>query len=265
VNLIVPAAIEYPESDGKPMSDNTRQFRWIQLLHGNLSILYRERADVFVGGNLSCYSEEGRPEVTTAPDVLVVIGRPKGDRRSYKQWEEGGVPLTVVFEILSPSNTVPEMVRKFAFYEECGVEEYYIYDPDSNYLQVFVRRGDILARVRKANGFVSPRMGVRFEMSEPEMTVLYPDGRRFRTVEELEVERLQAEQQARDAQQRAEKLQQRAENAEQQAKDAEQSAANVQRRAERQAELMRRVLRQQATDDELQELQQLLQSPPPAS
>jgi Uma2 family endonuclease len=254
VNMLVPTtpvgAIEYPESDGKPMADNTRQFRWIQLLHGNLSILYREQADVFVGGNLVCYSEEGHPEVTAAPDVFVVIGRPKGDRRSYKQWEEGGVPLTVAFEILSPSNTVGEMAHKFAFYEECGVEEYYVYDPESNFLQVFVRRGDVLVRVRKPNGFVSPRMGVRFEMSDPEMTVLYPDGRRFRTVEELEVERLQAERLARDAQQRAE--------------NAEQSAANVLRQAERQAELMRRVLRQQATADELQELQKLLQSPSPA-
>src|SRR5438876_11083775 len=51
---------------------------------------------------------------------------------------------------------------------------------------------------------------------------------------------------------------QRAENAEQRAENAEQRAENVQRRADRQADVMRRALRQQATAVELEELQELL-------
>src|SRR5262245_44172311 len=95
------STIIYPESDGLPMSDNTKQFRWIVVLYGNLAALFRARADVFVSGNQNWYPVEGHPEVCIAPDVYAVFGRPKGDRPSYKQWEEGGVPLTVVFEILS--------------------------------------------------------------------------------------------------------------------------------------------------------------------
>jgi Uma2 family endonuclease len=246
------SAIVYPESDGKPMADNTKQFRWIQVLHGNIAALYHDREDVFVAGDLLCYPREGHPEINIAPDVLVVFGRPRGDRRSYKQWEEGGVPLTVAFEVLSPNNTVPEMARKFDFYEENGIEEYYVYDPDSNYLQVFVRRGEVLVRVRKPDGFISPRLGIRFDLSGPEMAVFYPDGRRFLTFEELEAAHAQAVQQAKDAEQRAKDAEQRARNAEQRAED-------VQRRAARLAELTRRALRQQATADELQELQQLLE------
>ena len=34
-----PGGIVYPESDGLPMSDNTRQFRWIVVLYGNLAAL----------------------------------------------------------------------------------------------------------------------------------------------------------------------------------------------------------------------------------
>src|SRR3984957_11772986 len=101
--------IAYPESDGLPMSDNTKQFRWIYTLYGNIAALFRERADVFVAGNLLWYPVEGRPDIRYAPDAFVAFGRPKGDRGSYKQWEEGGTPLTVVFEVLSPSNTVSEM------------------------------------------------------------------------------------------------------------------------------------------------------------
>jgi Uma2 family endonuclease len=247
MNLMLPTAsgspIEYPDSDGKPMSDNTKQFRWIQTLHGNIAALYHDREDIFVAGDLLWYAVESHPEIRTAPDVLVVIGRPKGDRGSYKQWEEGGVPITVAFEILSPSNTVPEMDDKLAFYEEHGVEEYYVYDPDHNRLMAFVRRGEVLRRVRPVHGCVSPRLSIRFDLSGPEMAVFYPDGRRFRTVEEMEAERAQAEQRAEKAEQRAEKAEQR---------------------ANRLAELARRALRQQATADELQELQQLLEQQPPA-
>src|SRR4051794_29654384 len=35
--LPLPVEIVYPESDGLPMSDNTRQFRWIVVLFGNLA------------------------------------------------------------------------------------------------------------------------------------------------------------------------------------------------------------------------------------
>ena len=65
---------------------------------------------------------------------MVVFGRPKGYRGSYKQWEEGGIAPQVVFEILSPGNRPGKMQRKFQFYDRYGVEEYYVYDPDTNEL-----------------------------------------------------------------------------------------------------------------------------------
>src|SRR5262249_4651392 len=180
-----PPLILYPDSDGKPMADNTKQARWIVVLFGNLSALFRTRVEIFVAMDLLWYPVEGAPLIRNAPDVLVVFGRPKGDRGSYKQWEEDNVPLTVVFEILSPGNTFMEMDDQQAFYEEYGVEEYYVYDPDSNRLKVFLRRGEVLRRVRPVEGFVSPRLGIRFDLSRPEMVVHGPDGRPFLTFEEL--------------------------------------------------------------------------------
>src|SRR5262249_44933084 len=157
--------------DGEPMADNTKQARWIVVLFGNLAALFRAGEDVFVAANLFWYPVEGFPEIKNAPDVLVVFGRPKGDRGSYKQWEEDNIPLTVVFEILSPKNSVWEMDDKRDFYEEHGVEEYYLYDPDSNRLKAFVRRGEVFRRVRPADDFVSPRLGIRFDLSGPELVV----------------------------------------------------------------------------------------------
>ena len=38
------------------------------------------------------------PAPCHAPDVMVVFGRPDGERRSYKQWEEDNLAPQVVFE-----------------------------------------------------------------------------------------------------------------------------------------------------------------------
>jgi Uma2 family endonuclease len=237
--------IIYPESDGKPMADNGKQFRWIVVLFGNLAALYRDKDHVFVGGNQLWYPVEGHPEVATAPDVYVVFGRPKGDRPSYKQWEEDNIPMTVVFEILSPGNTGLEMIDKQTFYEDHGVEEYYIYDPDSNRLHIFLRKGEIFVRQRKVNEFVSPRLGIRFTLSGEEMVVYRPDGRPFLAFEEIEA----AEQKAR----------QEAEKSRQEAEQARQEAEKSQRFAARLAELTRKVRRQEATEADLAELDRLIE------
>lgn len=229
--------ITYPQSDGKPMADNTKQLRWIVMLYGNLAALFRSVRDVFVGANQFWYPREGYEEVPQAPDVYVVFGRPKGDRPSYKQWEEDDVPITVAFEILSPGNDNFEMEEKRLFYEEYGVEEYYVYDPDRNRLLIYLRKGDVFRRVRPVDGFVSPRMGIRFVMAEPEMIVQRPDGAPFRTFEDHEAL------QEREHQLRV---------------VAEQRADSAERRAARLTELMRKSRNQQATADELAELERLL-------
>lgn len=196
----------YPERDGKPMADNTKQMRWIVVLFSNLSALFAGREDVFVAGDLLWYPVEGQPEINNTPDVLVVFGRPPGDRGSYRQWQEDNVPVTVVFEILSPSNTVLEMDDKRDFYEEYGVEEYYLYDPMTNRLKVWLRRGEVFRQVRPSDGFVSPRLGIRFDVSGLELILWGPDGQRFLTFEQLQTARKQAEQRADHAEQRAIRL-----------------------------------------------------------
>src|SRR4030095_3541808 len=100
------APITYPQSDGQPMADNTKQFRWIVTIQGGLDALFRADPQVFVAGDLLWYPVEGHPEMCMAPDVMVAFGRPKGDRGSYLQWQEGGIAPQVVFEIRSPGNTI---------------------------------------------------------------------------------------------------------------------------------------------------------------
>jgi Uma2 family endonuclease len=234
--LARPGEIVYPESDGEPMADNSIQFGWIVVLYDNLAALFRERQDVFVSGNQNWFPRQGETDYFKAPDVYVVFGRPKGHRRSWKQWEEDGVPMTVVFEILSPRNTPFEMARKLQFYDENGVEEYYVYDPESNDLIVYGRGQAALRLLSFKGSYVSPRLGIRFDLSGPAMTVFYPDGRRFLSFEELEEARLQAQRQADQARQEVDQANQR---------------------VARLAELSRKARRGQASAEELQELERL--------
>ncbi len=202
--------VVYPESDGKPMADNTKQFRWIVTLEGGFEALFHDREDVFVAGDLFWYPVEGRPDIRMAPDVMIVFGRPKGDRGSYKQWEEEGIAPQVVFEVLSPGNSLLEMAKKLEFYDRYGVEEYYLYDPDSGDFTGWIRGEDgRLHVIDPIEGWTSPRLGVRFERENSNLRIIRPDGQRFLTYLEIEQERLRAQQQAEQERQRAERMAQR--------------------------------------------------------
>lgn len=113
--------IIYPASDGQPMADNTLQFTWITVIKENCEVIFRNDPNVFVAGDLLWYPVEGKPGIRVAPDVLIAVGCPKGYRGSYMQWVEGDIPPQVVFEVLSPGNTIPEMTRKFAFFNATGL------------------------------------------------------------------------------------------------------------------------------------------------
>lgn len=202
--------IVYPESDGQPMADNTLQFRWIVAVQGNLAALFADRPDVFVAGDLLWYPVEGRPDIRRAPDVMVAIGRPKGDRGAYLQWEEGGQPPQVVFEIWSPSNTFSEMARKLEFYDRYGVSEYYLIDPQRGDVAGWMRQGDRLHVIDDMNGWVSPLLGIRFAVTDKGVTLFYPDGRPFLTFEELARARAEAEARAAREAERAQQAEARA-------------------------------------------------------
>jgi Uma2 family endonuclease len=218
----VTSPISYPDSDGQPMADNTQQFRWIVTIKENLELLYADQADVFVAGNLLWYPLEGNNKLRQAPDVMVVFGRPKGERGSYRQWEEAQTPPQVVFEILSPGNRFGEMLRKLNFYQHYGVEEYYIFDPDKLELTGLLRTNNALEVVEEIlePTWTSPRLGIRFQLDSDTLQIYRPDGERFLTYVELG-QRAEAEKQRAEAEkQRAEAEKQRAEAEKQRAEAA---------------------------------------------
>ena len=209
--------IIYPDSDGKPMADNTIQVRWIVLIKENLELIFADAPDVFVAGDLLWYPVEGHPEICVAPDVMVAFGRAKGDRGSYQQWRENNIAPQVVFEILSPGNRLKEMTKKLQFYDRYGVEEYYIYDPETNELNGLYKNDNRLNVIEDTHNWVSPRLQIRFAIEAGDLKIYRPDGQKFLTTLELnqyaEQEHLRAEQEHLRAEQehlRAEQESQRA-------------------------------------------------------
>jgi Uma2 family endonuclease len=225
-------AIEYPDSDGLPMSDNTVQYEWIVTIKGGVDALFLDDPKVFVAGNLLWYPVEGDPTIRIGPDVLVAFGRPKGDRGSYKQWEEGNLAPQVIFEILSPGNRPGEMDRKFQFYQQYGVEEYYIYDPDDGSLQGWWRVGDHLEEIPQMAGFVSPRLGIQFDPGEgpKNLRIFGPGGTPFLTFAEWVKK-------SKTDQRRADEERQRADAANQHAAEERQRADAANQRVEEQTRL----------------------------
>lgn len=175
----------YPDSDGQPMANNTEQFRWILVIQQNLDWLFADNPDVFVAGDLFWYPIEGKNYIVNAPDVMVVFGRPKSKRGSYLQWQENNIAPQVVFEILSPSNSQTEMERKLIFYERHGVEEYYIYNPQNNQLRGWLKTEDGLDVISEIENWVSPRLGIKFDLSGEELQIYRPDGNKFSSYLEI--------------------------------------------------------------------------------
>ena len=136
-------AVHYPCSDDQPMAES--EFQLVPMLYV-LTVLrthFKRRENVYVGGDMFVYYEEGNPRAVVAPDVFVVIGAPKRaehPRDTYKLWEEPKGP-DFVLEVLSSSTREADLGPKRALYASLGVAEYWLFDPTREHLLAPPLRG----------------------------------------------------------------------------------------------------------------------------
>jgi Uma2 family endonuclease len=128
-----PIAVEYPASDGEPMAETDVHRRLMSDLIFELSNFFKDDPDVYVSGNLLLYYVEGNPGKRVAPDVFVARGVGKRARRVYKLWEERAAP-DVVIELSSRQTWREDVDEKFELYQELGIKEYFLFDPEYDYL-----------------------------------------------------------------------------------------------------------------------------------
>lgn len=232
-------AIDYPESDGKPMAESDlHRDLMFYLIHLLQRFFARQLA--YISGNLLIYYEEGNNQKAVAPDCFVAFGVPSHKRRTYKIWEEGVVPA-VVIEVSSRKTRREDLTTKKQLYAQLGIREYFIYDPTADYLRPPLvgfaltpsgyrpmpplleeeRPGKfrLNAGAQTPPEFISRELGLRLTLSAYNDLLLYDltTGERLLTDEEARYL----------AEERASAAEIRVSNAEERAVDAEERAAQV--------------------------------------
>ena len=123
-----PAEVEYPDSDGLPMAENTVQCRAIREAMGALEHHYKPGREVGMASDLMLYYREGDPATYVAPDVMVSFGVRMLGLPNYKLWEVGKPP-EFVLEVSSQSSRELDRTKKVELYAGLGVREYFVFDP----------------------------------------------------------------------------------------------------------------------------------------
>ena len=129
----VPAPVDYPCSDGKPLAESDFQLEPVVYAITALRTHFRHRERIHVAGDMFLYFKEGDPRAVVAPDVFVVIGAAKHKRMSYKLWEEPKAP-DFVLEVTSRSTRAEDQGRKREVYASLGIAEYWLFDPTGDWL-----------------------------------------------------------------------------------------------------------------------------------
>ena len=127
---IPPTQAELPYDDREPM-ESPRHKAQMDLLIDALIPWLEQREDGFVGGNMFVYYSlaQVRNKDFKGPDFFVVLGVPKGERKSWVVWEEEKAP-DVVIELLSESTAAADKNEKKLIYQNrMRVPEYFWYDP----------------------------------------------------------------------------------------------------------------------------------------
>jgi len=131
------AHIELPPgnlySDEPPLETDFHRNQ-IDLLIRLLKYWWQERQDFYISGNLTVYynKQQLKSKDFRGPDVFVVLGTEKRDRRSWAIWEEGGKYPNVVIELLSSSTaSVDKGAKKILYQDIWRVPEYYWFHPET--------------------------------------------------------------------------------------------------------------------------------------
>jgi Uma2 family endonuclease len=191
--------VEYPESDGKPMGESDLHRDWMVRIIELLKQRYRGQR-VYVSGDLLVYYEEGNSKRVIVPDAFVVKDSDPSRRRIYKLWEEGRPP-DVVFETTSKSTKREDQVKKPKLYEQMGVKEYFLYDPNGEYLKPPLQGYRL-----EAEGYVQLEADASGALESKELgVVLRLDGDDLVMFDTQTGERLQSEAEAERAARNAER------------------------------------------------------------
>ena len=243
--------VQYPTSDGKPMAETEIHRDDMMDLIRTLQHHYAHVPMVCVSGNMLMYYEEGNRRKHLSPDVFVVRGIPKKERKYYLIWEEGKAP-EVVIELTSKSTKREDQGKKRDLYRDVlRVPEYFLFDPTEDYLkpplQGFRLEGDEYIRIEPIDGRLpSEILGLHLERDRKELRLYDPETRSWLPTprEREDASKREAEMAKREA----EMAKREAETAKREAETSKRKAETAKQRAEAESILTRKIA---AENDEL--------------
>lgn len=213
-----------PESDGKPMAETDTHRRYMLDLIDALEEHYRDDEWAYVTGNIFVYYPDDTGKLQPfSPDIFVVHGVPKKERRIYNIKVEGQAPEAVI-ELTSTSTKMEDLGNKKFLYASLGVKEYFIFDPLSETMRPTLRgfrleEGEYLPI--SGTRLYSEVMGLELRLEEGALRLYNPQTATYLlTRKEVHAARRTAE----AAKQEAEAERQKAETARQKAEAARQAA-----------------------------------------
>jgi Uma2 family endonuclease len=198
-------------SDEPPLETDFHR-RQIDLLIRLLEFWWRDRSDFYISGNLTVYYNEQQLKKRDfrGPDIFVVLGAEKKDRRSWAIWEEGGKYPNVVIELLSSSTEAVDRGKKKDLYQDVWrVPEYYWFHPETlEFAGFHLVNSQYEAIAPTDTGRLqSLQLELELGIHERQLRWFTADGDLIPLPEEVERQRAeQAEQAKEQAQKRAEQL-----------------------------------------------------------
>ncbi|BAY24774.1 hypothetical protein NIES2100_45710 [Calothrix sp. NIES-2100] len=221
INITIPPTqAELPYNDGMPM-ESQRHIVQMELLIDVIETWLQPSSDGYAGGNMSVYFSlaQLKNQDFRGPDFFVVLGVPKGQRRSWVVWEEGKAP-DIVIELLSPATiTTDKTEKKLIYQNQLRVPEYFWYDPlNPDDLAGFSLSSGVYQPIvpNTENQLVSQVLGLALQRWQGTYKGANTTWLRWATLagELLPTAEEKARQEAQKERQRAEKERQRAERAE---------------------------------------------------
>jgi Uma2 family endonuclease len=208
--------IFYPSSDGEPLAES---YVHLYAILVTLEVLkqYLQGIQATVLADQFLYYAQNFPRLRVAPDVMVIFNVAPGGRDNYKIWEEGEVP-SVIFEVTSPGTKKQDTEQKKTLYEQLGVLEYWLFDPKGEWIEGKLRgyrlRGEEYELITDSR---SEPLQLRLQVDGQLISFYREDtGEKLLIPQELkealqqeQVARQQAEEEARVAKLQVEQLQQK--------------------------------------------------------
>jgi Uma2 family endonuclease len=215
--------IELPPSDlysDEPPLETDLHRNQIDLLIRLLQAWWQDRQDFYISGNLTVYynKQQLKSRDFRGPDVFIVLGTEKKNRRSWAIWDEGGKYPNVVIELLSNSTANVDRGAKKTLYQDVWrVPEYYWFHPETlEFAGFHLMHGRYEAIIPTEPGRLpSEQLGLELGIHERQLHWFTAAGELIPLPEEAERQRAEQERQRAEQERQAkEQAQQRLEQLE---------------------------------------------------